>query len=484
MTLRAAFAAMVALGIGAIVLAGLALTWTIGASRTVAEGRANGQLAAIDTRLAQGYLSQVHTLQVESRVPLDARFLNLWSRAISRTVLAPYDGVEGGFYVRDLGALVGYAFPTHGGPRPKVDIPRVEQPAIGALARKAVATNASTSTILREGRGDAVVIDAQPIVADGQVLGAAWTMQRISGARTALDARLQGLVAAVIALALGLVAIGVWVLATIKRDIARLTDGLRRLHTDPAVRIVPLRGDLGIVASAINEMAAVRTRAEAVTRRMERLSALGRMVANVAHEIRNPLNALRLQAALIERRSAGSTGDLVRRFAAEIERLDSIVSRMLAFGHSGETERTMVDLYAVAERCVALLEHEGQARNVAFALGDRRVDRSDVRGDGAALQQLTINLLANALDAAPPGSSVDVILSDGPSLSVSDRGPGVAREVAPHLFEPFFTTKECGSGLGLAISHEIATANGAALTFESGPGHTTFRLDFKDVVVA
>ncbi len=200
------------------------------------------------------------------------------------------------------------------------------------------------------------------------------------------------------------------------------------------------------------------------------------MVASVAHEIRNPLNAMRLQVALLQRRDAGSS-ELADRVVREIERLDSVVARMLELGTKGNTRRVDLDLRDVARRAVALLAPEAEQRGVRFALA-LDLEPVAVHGDAAALDQLAINLLKNAADAADACSSVDVIVDRTPSLGVRNVGAPIATDRLTEIFEPFTTTKPNGSGLGLAIAMEIAAWHDAVLDVRSAGGHTTFTLRF------
>jgi len=408
MKLRTAFASMVALGILAVTLAGLARFWTLEGSVQIEVGRAHGLLAGLDTRLAGAYITQIGGTNDATVLAPTRATLDLFARGLTSAVLEPYDGIEGGFYDARTRRIFGYAFPTHGGPRAKLDVPRVESGTIAALGARVIRSGRPAATELHEGLGDVVAIDATPVRIDGRIRGAAWTMQRLSGAAAPAEKRRRLLVVAIALVALSLVAFGIWVLACVRREVAMLVAGVRRLETDDDARIPLGTGDLGIVGDAVNRMADVRIRAQALARaaeadarRAERLASLGRMVANVAHEIRNPLNAMRLQVALLQRREPTS-GEIAGRVVHEIERLDSVVLRMLELGTTGSTRRVGLDLRDVARRAVALLAPEAHERDVRFALALDAVPAT-VRGDEAALDQLAINLLKNAVEAADPG---------------------------------------------------------------------------------
>jgi len=483
MKLGLAYASMVALGIFAVTLAGFTLFWTLEGSVRIEVGRAHGLLTGLDTRLADAYVAQIGGTDESTVLTPTSATLDLFARGLTSAVLEPYDGIEGGFYDARRRLIFGYAFPTHGGPRAKLDVPHVESRTIASLGGRVVRSGRPASTELHEGLGDVVAIDATPIRIDRRVVGAAWTMERLSGAAAPAEQRRRLLVVAIAVVALALVAFGIWVLARIRREVALLIAGVRRLETDDDARISLGTGDLGIVGDAVNRMADIRIRAQAAARaaetdarRAERLASLGRMVANVAHEIRNPLNAMRLQVALLQRREPASS-EIAGRVVHEIERLDSVVMRMLELGTTGSTRRADLDLRDVARRAVALLAPEADERDVRFALS-LDAEPARVRGDAAALDQLAINLLKNAVEAADAGSTIDVVVDRTPRLCVRNVGETIALERMTEIFEPFATNKPQGTGLGLAIALEIAAWHDATLAVTSDDSTTTFTLHF------
>lgn len=195
----------------------------------------------------------------------------------------------------------------------------------------------------------------------------------------------------------------------------------------------------------------------------EKLAAVGTLAAGLSHEIRNPLNAASLQLTLLERRlrrlPAESQGqfieplDLVQQ---EIRRLSQIVTDFLQFARPREFTPVAVDLAAVVETVLALLQ--AQAEEAGLVLERSIESRAYIAGDAGLLQQALINLVLNSIQATPPGGLVRVTLgeqNDSILLKVEDSGPGIPPALRPRVFEPFFTTKEIGSGLGLPLVHSI-----------------------------
>jgi signal transduction histidine kinase len=219
----------------------------------------------------------------------------------------------------------------------------------------------------------------------------------------------------------------------------------------------------------------------------ERLASLGRLVAGVAHEIRNPLAAV--------------TGmlDLMKEIMGEKDHLapeDVRILRDLVLDCEGAADRmgqlvvSLKDMGRAGDGAVSLFDPTRAIRDAVrlFAAAQRdhcRVDLSvsalpAVRGSAARLGQVIVNLLQNGLDASGDGSTL-AVCSDSREgqvrISVRDSGPGIPPHVAQRIFEPFFTSKGAeGLGLGLSICRDIVREMGGAIDFETGPGGTTFRV--------
>jgi len=238
-------------------------------------------------------------------------------------------------------------------------------------------------------------------------------------------------------------------------------------------------GDLGDVAKAINKMASSRDALEQHLRQQERLAALGRVVGGVAHEIRNPLNSLRLTLELLARRLRREHGETEQLDAAvsEVDRLDGILTKLLAFGRPGADERERRQLEPTIRRAVGMAEERATRRNIRIDVDQIGTCEADV--DASQIEQVLLNLLLNATEATPENTTIDVAVRNGNGtieIDVTDHGPGIAADVREKIFDPYFTTKDSGSGLGLAISREILRRHGGDLRFESAPGRTMFRV--------
>ncbi len=394
--------------------------------------------------------------------------------AVTRAVLAAYPGVEGGVYLPASDQFAGAVILTPDPSAAEKDVkdkklgkkekkeadrkadgaggrrepPPLETASIRQQCRDALAVAAADRVVVevRDIGPSRVAVAAAPVGVGRPAQAAVWVMTRLTGPeqQKARLARLQ--VATAASLGGVVVALGL---------AAGLGLSLRR----GAARQMALREDL---------------------RRAEHLAALGRLLAGVAHEVRNPLAAIRSTVQLWERLPAEArTPESLAAVVGAVDRLNDLVGRLLLFARAGHEPRRAVDLNAVAAETAELLRAQAAARGVVvvtvLAPGLPPASAAD-----SAVRRAAHNLGLNAVQAMPGGGTLTLTTRAAGGrveLAVADTGPGVPADARDKVFEPFFTTRPEGTGLGLALCREVARQHGGDVTLDPAAGlGATFRL--------
>ena len=235
---------------------------------------------------------------------------------------------------------------------------------------------------------------------------------------------------------------------------------------------------LGLI-SACEDLSAIRAM-ESRMRQADRLATVGRMAANIAHEIRNPLASLTgaIEVLTSPHTAEDSRERLSQIVARESERLNHIIKNFLEYARPAPLSITIFDVAAAAEEVLLLLEHRASP-------GSLKVIREFPPAllwpvDGQQFRQILWNLCLNAVEAMPEGGELRVaaaVRGGTLEITVTDTGEGIAAGDVSHVFEPFFSTKSEGTGLGLALVHRVVQEHGGEIDVRSSPGlGTTFTL--------
>ncbi|PYM17472.1 MAG: hypothetical protein DMD78_29855 [Candidatus Rokuibacteriota bacterium] len=215
-----------------------------------------------------------------------------------------------------------------------------------------------------------------------------------------------------------------------------------------------------------------------------KLSALGELVAGVAHELNNPLTVLLGTADMIEAQASEPVLEHVRLMREAVNSAQSVVRGLLTFGRQMPLEKTRVDVAELTERVMALTFGELHVAEVKIHK-DIAPGLPAVWADANQLQQVLVNLVTNARQAMADVEgqrrlqiSVQRADPDRVRIQVEDTGAGIPADILPKVFDPFVTTKRDGTGLGLSISYGIIREHGGALSVESTVGKgTTFTIE-------
>lgn len=342
------------------------------------------------------------------------------------------------------------------------------------LVREALAGASRSAIVYDEGRPDTVV--AVPVGSSGHPIGAVLLTVPVGAYTDHIQdiwTGLAGFAAIVLALT---VLVGLWLARSLSRPLAELEAAVSRLG----------EGDLAARVPSGLRVEEMRALGEAFNRMAERLeelvSAQSRFVADASHQLRSPLTALRLRLENLEAELDPVAGESMAAVGREVARLSRLVDGLLAISRADQAapDAQLVEVARVIEeRCDAWAALAAERRvGLVHTVGNglRSASALLVPGD---LDQVLDNLLANALDAAPPGSSIQVRLDPGPrrdrlAVHVVDEGPGMSAEDRVRAFDRFWQGpggRRGHSGLGLAIVRQLVRRNrGDVVLLEAAGG--------------
>jgi two-component system, NtrC family, sensor kinase len=304
-------------------------------------------------------------------------------------------------------------------------------------------------------------------------------------------------------LALSVLAIAVGLLATAVaaralRPVRTLIEGVSRIGRGDYSAQLGIQGDdeVAVLAGEFDQMARSLQDREAQLRaqqqallRAEQLAAVGRISAQVAHEVRNPLSSIGLNVELLQDalgkarferpEEAGEAQEIIGAVTREVDRITEITEEYLRMAKPPQPQLQAEDLNQVLGNVLDFSREELDRAKVTVV---RRLAQQAPRAlaDEAQLRQVFLNLLRNSREAMSAGGQLVVesrVENGAVEVLFSDSGRGIAAGDRERIFDPFFSTKERGTGLGLAVARQILQAHGGSIDCESAPGQgTTFRI--------
>ncbi len=230
-----------------------------------------------------------------------------------------------------------------------------------------------------------------------------------------------------------------------------------------------------LLLSDVTELKAM----EKEMRQNERLAAVGRMAAGVAHEVRNPLSSVKGLALLLKDKFASTSreSEMASLLVQEVERMNRTISELLSFARPGTLDLAPVSLDELLRQAVRLIEADTASDAIATTLAVEE-GLPEIMADRDRLNQVFINIMLNAVQSMEQGGELRVAArtvagGEAVEVTIGDTGCGMDPETMEQVFYPYFTTREGGTGIGLAISQKIVSDHGGTIRMESEPGRGT-----------
>jgi len=413
---------------------------------------------------------------------------------LSRVVLQNVEGVRGGFYSKAGDMLLG---DSSSAPENSSDVSENEnatgdeRKAVLEVAKIAAETHQPSERVISTA-ANMILIEAVPLRDGYSVIGSAWTVKRIGVLPGANRFRAYLMTVALGTAALASVLLTLLVIRNLQGGVRKIEGGLQSLEQNLTSQIESDSDpeEIQRIAQAINRLGAAlkeniqrEKQIESQLRHAERLASLGRLVAGVAHEVRNPLATIRLRVQMCRRDTDNphvkeSCGVALE----EIERLNGMVNRLLNFARPVQLHLQPADLRMLVEERMESFRDWARRRGITLTT---ELPKSDVSlpVDKDRMAQVFDNVIQNAIEAMSDGGgtlSVKLALEpsiagngNGVSVEFRDTGRGMESSVVSHVFDPFFTTKPSGTGLGLSICHELVQAHGGRIQVQSEEGRGT-----------
>ena len=403
------------------------------------------------------------------------------------SVLQEFDRVEGGLYFFELDEFIGYGFPTIEPPVPAFGPPPRSYNIIRDQVLETIA-NDTFFTRLHEFDPAIFPLSTKPLIADGEIIGAAWARKHIERELSAAQTITSSTFIYTLGLTLFGLAVAIFIAYSLKKHIQEIKDGLNKMKSDAGYRLREQRGVLGFISRSINEMMDAQLEEHEKRKKLERdlyqtekMATLGNLVAGAAHEINTPISIIKTRIQIWERRlkkQAGQnnhkqilTNESMQIVHNEIDRVSQLIKRLLLLSKPVSKLKKAMNLNQM------LLEKSSWVKNV---YPDREIEITThlddklptVQLDAQSIDQVFMNVLKNAVEASGDPCRIEITTGLNKHLKMAeieirDYGSGISEAMVNQVFDPFFTTKETGTGLGLSISYEVVKAHGGELFFKN-----------------
>lgn len=325
-----------------------------------------------------------------------------------------------------------------------------------------------------------------PIHIDSKLVAVAWAEERMHPV-FAQSAKARQIIRLVTLVIFGF-GIGATLISTVSlvRRVRWIKNRLINLEEDFSNTLPDMPGELGQITKAVNKMAVSLTEKEQLAEqlhRSEHLASLGRLVTDIAHELRNPVSIIQSTVELMEPKLMHhpDLNECLNMIHEQLKRLNLLTAELLDFGRPLPMKVESIDLQDLLGEVVAATGHLLQKNRSTFNFVNPG-QMPNITGNREKLMQVFMNLIVNAIQAMPEGGALTIDTFTAEKMACvlfRDTGVGMPEEDLSQVFQPFFSRKTGGSGLGLAISKRIVESHRGSISVESQPGEgTTFTICF------
>ena len=415
------------------------------------------------------------TLSLDSSQIIDKYFSKLVEESLTEL-----NGLEGGIYIKSLGDFIGYAFPTSPPPHPVYGPPPRSHKLI---ENQSIISIEKGEDIINVHAFDPAVfpLATVPIFNNNSIIGSVWVRVHIE--RELPLAKLKRAVNfATIISVVGFVVMAMFSFF-LRNGIRNIRKELKNTGGDPSYRLKIRGGWFGFIPASINDMLATlerenndRKQLEKQLQQEEKLASLGKMIAGVAHEVRTPLAVIKMRVQMWEKEIENNSSfqerispDSITLVLDEINRLSSLVKRLVVFSRPIKKNFKPIDIRSLIEEVAGMVDMSNGHKNISIEKIFEK-ELPSINADGNTIKQVFINVLNNSIESIDKKGKITISTSyihekDMIKIDVCDTGKGIPEEIIDKIFEPFFTSKDTGTGLGLSISHEIIVAHKGSISF-------------------
>jgi two-component system sensor histidine kinase HydH len=432
-----------------------------------------GAASMLDKALVGNYRDIVEEFAVaDAPKSIQVAVLSRELRKITDQVADSYPGIGVGYYSKELDAILTYG-PSH---------------TYGDTIGIAIGDSHGGRIVMETGKphvqeGSLVrgmIMNAMfPVIREGKVIGYIWANEMTADIEQQIGTMKKKIFfLLIVGIIIGIA--GVFhVIDRIVADVDKIKTGLRTLRGKFPDTLPLMPGEIGEIASAINDLVshlAEKKKLQEQVQHAERLAAAGEIAASLAHEIRNPLMAIKGFAQLLnETRDQDETAEYTGIIVKEADRMNRLIEQLLCLARpaSDQALKAPVDVTTVLDNALLLIESQARRNQIV-------IDRSyctipPVIADSENLKQVFLNIMINALQAMEAGGRLTVAIDYQPedkmiNIRIADSGMGIQPELIAHLFDPFFTTKEKGTGLGLSVAQHFVQNWGGKISVDSTVG--------------